>query len=235
MKVYSVKIENLEYNICDALPFLSEERKYRIKKMRQTSDQIRSIVAETMIRLLIMREYNIKNKKIRLSFNDYGKPFLEGVPNFNFNLSHSGSYILCSTSKHPVGIDVEKVNHINLDVAKHFFTKEEIAFINKADTGIRVERFYSIWTAKESYIKFLGRGLSVPLTSFGIKIDNNSISISNEEFNQKKHFPCYFKSYDKFDKYKVTLCSKSHNQPDAIYEIEYNKLFEEFMKLVYRN
>lgn len=34
-----------------------------------------------------------------------------------------------------------------------------------------MDRFYEIWTLKESYIKCRGQRLSIPLTSFFVEVD----------------------------------------------------------------
>ncbi|MBU3198520.1 4'-phosphopantetheinyl transferase superfamily protein [Clostridium estertheticum] len=39
--------------------------------------------------------------------------------------------------------------------------------------------FYDLWTLKESYIKAIGRGLSIPFSSFNIKKNDYSISVRN--------------------------------------------------------
>ena len=57
---------------------------------------------------------------------------------------------------------------VNREVlAKRFFTAEEQQFILEEPEGIN-ERFYRIWTGKESYLKYLGTGLTKPLGSFSV-------------------------------------------------------------------
>jgi 4'-phosphopantetheinyl transferase len=65
----------------------------------------------------------IDNKYIRINKNQYGKPYLKEYPNFNFNISHSGEYVLCAVDDKSIGIDVEEEGkHIDYEeIAKNFF------------------------------------------------------------------------------------------------------------------
>ena len=48
---------------------------------------------------------------------------------FEFNLSHSGDYVLCAAGPYPVGVDVEQWRHGDPKVAEHFFTENEYNWI----------------------------------------------------------------------------------------------------------
>ena len=52
-------------------------------------------------------------------------------------------------------------------IAERCFTCDEQAYVWKSDRGV-TERFYEIWTGKESYLKYLGEGLCRDMRSFGI-------------------------------------------------------------------
>ena len=97
-----------------------------------------------------------------LSKNPAGKPQLEDHPALHFNLSHSGLYAAIAWGNAPVGIDVEMLRHREAmpRLAQRHFTAAEQEYA-KTTTG-----FYEIWTAKESYLKFLGTGIDRPLRSF---------------------------------------------------------------------
>ena len=94
--------------------------------------------------------------------NPFGKPFLETHPDFHFNLTHAGHYAAIVWGQSPVGIDLEipRYRDAIARLTKRHFTPAEQEYA--ADTA----RFYEIWTAKESYLKFLGTGINRPLDSF---------------------------------------------------------------------
>ncbi|MEK4444263.1 MULTISPECIES: 4'-phosphopantetheinyl transferase family protein [unclassified Niallia] len=233
VQLYSVKIENYENNIEDILYLLSEERKKRILRLRQIPDRIRGVVAETLVRTLIIHRLNIDNNDITLCINNFGKPYLKEYPEFQFNISHSGDYVLCAISDRPVGIDIEEIKDIDLKIADRFFTNSEINYINQATNENRIKRFYSIWTAKESYIKFIGEGMSIPLNSFTIEIFDKAIKLYECNGQIITEPSCYFKSYNISEKYKTTLCSQSPYHSDVIH-FKFSDLFEEFTKIAYK-
>ena len=108
------------------------------------------------------------NEHIRVISDRYGKPFLESHKNIHFNLSHTDNCVACATAKEPVGVDVEMVKPIEIDLADRFFTSNECDYIDCGLDEYKLERFYRIWTRKESYVKMLGKGLFVPLNSFEV-------------------------------------------------------------------
>lgn len=50
-----------------------------------------------------------------------------------------------------------------------FFSDEEVEDLNTRSLVGKIDYFYDLWTLKESYIKAIGKGLSIPLNSFTIK------------------------------------------------------------------
>jgi 4'-phosphopantetheinyl transferase len=89
----------------------------------------------------------------------------------HFNISHSGNYAGCVISDKFAGFDVEQHKITDLSLSKHFFTGVEHQYICSPDESA-LNRFYQIWTLKESYIKAIGKGLSCPLDSFSVINDN---------------------------------------------------------------
>lgn len=71
-------------------------------------------------------------------------------------------------SDESVGIDIECIKPIDMAIAERFFTSDETAYIM---AGEQEQRFYEIWTKKESNIKWEGKGLHKPLTSFSVLDD----------------------------------------------------------------
>lgn len=92
----------------------------------------------------------------------------------------------------PLGVDIEQIREKdNLRVARRCFTEREYAYVSgqkevvsqepadshgglaeklrfKPDDSLSAERFFYLWTMKESYLKLTGDGISVPLNSFEI-------------------------------------------------------------------
>lgn len=91
----------------------------------------------------------------------HGKPYLEDLP-VHFNLSHSGSMVLCGISDSQIGVDIQKKepgNHERL--WKRYFSDKEKELLSLCQSlEEQEELFYRLWTQKEAYGKLTGEGLS---------------------------------------------------------------------------
>ncbi len=180
-------------DICDLFDMLSEERKDRIRKFYFEKDKVHSIFVEIILRYALWERYGLKDKDIIIQKTQYGKPYLANYKNIHFNLSHSGDWVLCGVGDSPIGIDVEQINDKDFSIAKKVFTKEESDYLFTQNENDKIRVFYNIWTLKESYIKNVGRGLSIPLKSFMFKFEGENIKIiiqgeenENYSFNMRK-------------------------------------------------
>jgi 4'-phosphopantetheinyl transferase len=97
----------------------------------------------------------------------YGKPYLKEYPDTHFNISHTKGLIVCVISDSCVGIDVERIKPFNKRIVERFFSINERKYIfaSKEKQG---QRFAEIWTKKESYVKWLGKGMAIPFESFDV-------------------------------------------------------------------
>jgi len=206
------------------LGFLPKEKKDKIKRFINYEDALMSLTAEILIRAVVCSKLGIKNESVKFNRTTYGKPYLEGYDDFHFNLSHSGSWVVCAVSSKPVGIDIEKIREVDLDIAKRFFSKEEASDLFAKEDNEKTEYFFELWTLKESYIKADGRGLSLPLNSFFFRIENDNVIFVSE--SEKKKF--FFKRYDIDKGYKLAVCSMESHFPEDV-EI---KSFEEVCKFL---
>ena len=95
------------------------------------------------------------------------KPRTSSLPDFHFNLSHSGQWVVIAWGDTEVGVDVEQIprDSSRAALARRYFTEEEQRFV-LADSIDMPRRFTEIWTKKESYLKFLSTGLGKNLRSF---------------------------------------------------------------------
>lgn len=228
MEIYSVKISDISEEILNELCLLIDsEKKCKVEKFVNKKDKIRTVIGEILIRTIIVENLKISNKYIRFNKNQYGKPYLKEYPNFNFNISHSGDYVLCAIDDKPIGVDVEEVKPIECEeIAKNFFTAKEFNYIVNQDLKFQLDRFYEIWTLKESYIKCCGQGLSIPLKSFSIEVNQYEIIkvIGNNEY--KEHT---FKLFDIELGYKVAVCSLNKEISNNIIGLDQNCLLSKYI------
>jgi len=148
--------------------FVSPEKQERINRFKFYKDAQNALLGDILARTEICRTTGLSNKELQFFTNKYGKPFLSGHPRIHFNISHSGAYVGCAIDDQPVGIDAELVKPIDLKIAERFFAPDETGYILSASEDSRAERFFQVWTKKESRIKWEGKGLSKPLPSFSV-------------------------------------------------------------------
>lgn len=163
------------------------------------------ICSKRFTRSVIGEYLNLDGKSLVICTNEFGKPYLKDYPNVHYNISHKDEIIVCAISNEPIGVDIEVVNSINERVLKRFFSDEEKRYILSMVEG-RAERFIEVWTQKESYVKWRGRGMSIPFYSFDVfnvsdaliytkYIDKYIISVcvsSNLSFKRKISYEQYF-------------------------------------------
>ncbi|NLB41548.1 MAG: 4'-phosphopantetheinyl transferase superfamily protein [Clostridiales bacterium] len=162
---------------CDRfIGIVSEEKRNRLKAYNFSVDKALSLYAELLVRWQVSRILDISQADIFFVQNEFGKPFLQGYSDFHFNVSHTRNAIAVAFSNSPIDIDVERVRSFDLKIARRYFMPQELDYILQASNQDYAS--YEIWTKKEAYIKYLGKGLSIPLTSFNV-LDNKISSIMN--------------------------------------------------------
>ena len=71
-----------------------------------------------------------------------------------FNLSHSGCMVACVVGDVPCGIDIQKVQPYNQRMAKRFFPKEEVEYLEQIQEGEERDlSFTYLFSSKESHAK----------------------------------------------------------------------------------
>ena len=95
---------------------------------------------------------------------------------------------MCSVSDVPVGCDVERIQPIELDIARRYFFGSEYESIASVTDDERYDRFYRFWTLKESFVKLKGDGLSRPLDSFSFKESCGKIVLVCDDDDRDYHF-----------------------------------------------
>lgn len=230
MEIYAVKILSINIEMLNKLCLsIDPTRKSRIDKFHDKNDKIRSLIGEILIRTIIIDKFKISNANIQFVRNKFMKPYLNGYPQFNFNISHSGDFVLCAVDNKPIGIDIEKIRPINYSkIIKRFFHTNELNYILNQNPVLQLNHFYEIWTLRESYVKCCGKGLSISLKSFYMKIGNckNIRVISN--FNNTRHI---FKIFNIERNYKIAICSTNNNIPNKIETIEQSMLINKYFNL----
>lgn len=182
------------------MPLLSRKRKDRIERFLHIEDAFRSLIGD----LLVAKMFSIEEpgQMEIISTNDYGKPYFPEFPHCQFNVSHSGSWIACAAHHSEVGIDIEKHKAMDVHIAKQLFTAEEWMEIKEQEDTLRA--FYDLWTRKESYIKAVGKGLSIPLDSFQVEGGKAPVHVCSEM--DVSEYRCYSLPIE--PGYSMAVCAK---------------------------
>ena len=115
-----------------------------------------------------------------IQFNVYQRPYFDNT-DIDFNISHSGEYVVCAVSKQDrVGIDIEQVKPILLDDFIPILSEQELEEIQCHPAG-KLEGFYRIWTQKEALVKAEGSGLNLPVKE--IQIINGQALLSGSTWH----------------------------------------------------
>ncbi|WP_164931415.1 4'-phosphopantetheinyl transferase family protein [Longirhabdus pacifica] len=207
MQCYGVNISAIEeVKIEELSGFISKERREKLKKFYHREDAVRSLIAELLLRHILVKDRQCQWESISFEKNEFGKPQLKDGADIHFNLSHAGDWVVCGIAEHPIGIDVEKKKDIDvLALSQRFFAKEESELLlNISDKQQQLEMFYTIWTLKESFIKHVGKGLSIALDSFYFELKDaiRFHSVTYEDTYQ-------FHSFSVESDYIFSICSKS--------------------------
>lgn len=156
-------------SLCEALPDMLRKK---INRYKRWQDAYASLYGKLLISKLI-EKFNLHAKLENLKFNDFNKPFFD-IENFNFNISHSGKYVLCIGSNDcKVGIDIEEIKMIDLENFRGQFSLDEWVLISSSP----LDCFYSLWTKKESIVKALGYGLNYPISTINLVNTEEQIMI----------------------------------------------------------
>ena len=155
----------------------SPERKAKADRYLRQEDKVRCVVADALLRHAIAQTLPLADYRIHTDEN--GKPHLEGVEGFHFNLSHAGSYVAIAYGDAPVGLDVEQYRtDADIDaLSKRFYTPDEQRSLDQTPPDQHRERFFQIWTAKESILKYWGTGLRRSLDSFSTLTAQQTLGI----------------------------------------------------------
>ena len=149
----------LMQSVQEWMSLFSPNRQQKIAHYYFQPDRVRTVLAELLVRWLLAGRSGLGIKDIYLQRRALGKPYwLDG--NLSFNLSHSGSWIVCSIGTAESGVDVEAFQVLDMELAQHYFCPEEYQVLQSLSRAAQMEMLLKFWTLKESFLKYTGEGLS---------------------------------------------------------------------------
>lgn len=184
-------------NIAFLRSVLSEDERLKVDRYRFPQARIQALYVRCYLRTILSRyaaselSVDVAPKQWTFKYEPQGKPHLcdeqYALTGIEFNISHSGEFLLVAMTNTggklshrrklvsqevgvlQLGVDIEK-SRAETDIGSihhHYFSMLESSRLLTLDEADQREHFFDLWALKESYIKAVGKGLAIPLDSFG--------------------------------------------------------------------
>ncbi|MGI6258104.1 MAG: 4'-phosphopantetheinyl transferase family protein [Anaerovoracaceae bacterium] len=98
---------------------------------------------------------------LQMERGPYGKPFLVGKKTPFFSISHSAGLMVCGVGEVELGLDLQCVRKDIKEAINTVLSQEERESFYRLPGDERWKYFAKCWAIKESYVKYLGTGLSI--------------------------------------------------------------------------
>ena len=117
---------------------------------------------EQLLRRGLRELYSIDLEQEERAKTQNGKPYLVNHSEVQYNISHSGKYVVCAFAQVSVGIDIQEKRIVNVErIGRKIFPIEEYREFLKSEE--KQETFFRQWVMRESYLKWTGEGLTKDL------------------------------------------------------------------------
>ena len=177
-------------------------------RFRFEADRLRSYGAGALL------WYCFGDVEGQLQRGEYGKPYVVGSK-VQFNLSHSGKFVVIACGEGTVGIDIETCTEKNLMAASRVYTPAELKWMQAEP----LPRFETLWTVKESVMKAVGKGFQLEPRTFDVTgmLKGDALEIDGVKLY------CFTKRYQD---YTISLCMEKPIQSLSIKEISAEELLK---------
>lgn len=155
----------------------NEKEKNNLKRLKNQQN-----LSIKLLEKLLYEQFGKRLSDYKINKGEHGKPFFENS-SLHFNISHCDGAVCCAVSKKEIGIDIENANREVLSIAKRVCSENELEDLNRAES--KNETLIKYFTLKESYVKYLGIGLS-----YGLKNAEFSF-IEGKPFLKDSELPFY--------------------------------------------
>ena len=144
----------------------------RAARFHRDEDRLRYTASHAAVRAILGSYLGVEGSSLSFGASPDGKPRLAAGGALRFNLAHSGDLALLAVAHGlEVGVDVERHQPVeHLELARRFFSAGEVAAIRAASAQDLA--FFRCWSRKEAFVKACGQGLSLPLNSFEVTVDD---------------------------------------------------------------
>lgn len=144
--------------------------------------------SDNFVKHILKNYFNVSIENNQIKRTIYGKPYIPNL-HLNYNVTHSKKWIILAVNRNFIGIDME-----------HIEKKERMFSTNIIHNTKK-------WTIYESYIKAIGKGMSIEPKDITIK---RKLLKNNGTVKGKKLPKLYFTTYKNIiDDYYITVCTSN--------------------------
>ena len=143
-----------EQEVARLLPLVSAQRREQALRFTHLFGRYCCLKSYEMLLQLLASTYTLHSTPTFL-YNEYGAPSIKNGP--YFSISHCKSGIAVAVSNQPIGIDIEVVRPLKVDLVKKTMNplEQEIIFSDTQPDWA----FTRQWTRKEAFLKMKGTGI----------------------------------------------------------------------------
>lgn len=142
------------YSLNDYLDFYNKLKTYDKKKynfLGYDNDKKLFLLSRMLLDKLAYKYYSCHYYDLNILYNKYGKPYIK---NFHFNISHSHDYTLVAVSDKRIGVDIEKIRHVDDSVINYVCNDSEKEYVISSEN--KNKSFFELFCLKEAYLKMIG-------------------------------------------------------------------------------
>jgi phosphopantetheinyl transferase len=133
-----------------------------------------------VLRAFVARCAGAAPEAICIFYDEHGAPRVGGADVF-VSVSSRGSRIALAAASSPVGVDLERVEDAG-PVIEDVLGKRERQALERLSQDARGQAFVRIWTAKEAYLKAIGRGFKRDPALINISARANMFTVEDTGF-----------------------------------------------------
>lgn len=189
--VTAIKIEP-QFNFEPYLHWFNIEVQIEILNYKSHKSKVIAFTSALLKYYFLSSYLNVSTEAVVIKKNNYNRPCLHQPNHIDFNISHSGDYVVLIIGRHMrVGIDIEIIDPIieYQSLTPAILSKTECSRVNNVD------KFFILWTKKEALLKCIGCGFL-----------NNKYMYTNLNCNYLEHYKPYLLTTKKFNNYYISVC-----------------------------
>ena len=145
---------------------LTAAEREQASSVSNPSQRSRFVVSRGLRRAMLSDCTGVSADSLVFSHDREGKPRVQGLTGWDFNISHAGDYVAAVVGRGSVGVDIEQyreVREMKSIVARYFHPEEQAAW-HDLPPARQPAAFFLLWSAREAAMKCAGLGLAKGLS-----------------------------------------------------------------------